>query len=204
MTAEAALGLCCRILLADGSYRWFDLAIKPVFDAEGALTGRVTAYQDAQARVETEQALAASEQTFRLLAENVSDVILHVRGSDVAWVSPSLHEALGWLPSDWIGTEVLSYVHPDDVEEATPERDPPIAAARPGPAPGSRLPGVYHWIESVARAYLDDADQPDGWISSFRVIDAMVRAEEELDKRARFDSLTGLLNRKEILQEIAG
>ena len=90
--------------------------------------------------METEQALAASERTFRLLAENVSDVILHVRGSDVAWVSPSLHEALGWLPSDWIGTEVLSYVHPDDVEEATPDEILRSPQPDPGPAPCSRLP----------------------------------------------------------------
>jgi diguanylate cyclase (GGDEF)-like protein/PAS domain S-box-containing protein len=202
MTGEA-LSLCCRILLADGSYRWFDLAIKPVFDEVGALTGRVTAYQDAQARVEAEQALAASERTFRLLAENVSDVILHVRGSDVAWVSPSLREALGWLPSDWIGTEALAYVHPDDVEEATPNqilRSPQPIRVRLRVRDSL---GDFHWIESVARAYLDDAGEPDGWISSFRVIDAMVRAEEELDRRARYDSLTGLLNRKEILQEIA-
>lgn len=202
LTGEA-LSLCCRLLLADGSYRWFDLAIKPVFDAEGALTGRVTAYQDAQARVETEQALAASERTFRLLAENVSDVIMHVRASGVAWVSPSLREALGWLPSDWLGTDALSYVHPDDVEEATPNailRSPQPVRVRLRVRDAH---GDYHWIESVARAYLDDADQPDGWISSFRVIDAMVQAEVELDRRARFDSLTGLLNRKEILQEIA-
>ena len=203
MTSEEALVLCCRVLLADGSHRWFDLAIKPVFDAEGVLTGRVTAYQDAQARVETEQALAASERKFRLLAENVSDVIVHVRGTDVAWVSPSLSDAVGWRPSDWIGTDVLSYVHPDDLE-----------AARPTEILHSSLPvrtrlriraaaGNYNWIESLAHAYLDDADEPDGWISSFRVIDDIIRAEVELDQRARFDSLTGLMNRKEILQEIA-
>jgi diguanylate cyclase (GGDEF)-like protein/PAS domain S-box-containing protein len=203
MTSDAALVICCRVLLADGSYRWFDMAIKPVFDADGALTGRVTAYQDAQARVETEQALAASEQKFRLLAENVSDVILHVRGTTVVWASPSLSEAMGWAPEDWIGTDVLSYVHRDDLEVARPDailRSPQPVRVR---LRLRAMDGAYHWIESVAHAYLNDGDELDGWISSFRVIDDMVRAEVELDQRARFDSLTGLMNRKEVLHEIA-
>lgn len=202
MTAEEALVICCRVLMADGAYRWFDLAIKPVFDDDGILTGRVTAYQDAHARVEAERALAASEKMFRLLAGNLSDVIVHVREEAVAWVSPSLTDALGWLPSDWIGTDVLSYVHPDDVEVARPD----VILRSPLPV-RTRLRvrnahGDYHWIESLARAYLDDEDEADGWISSFRVIDDIVRVEEELDQRARFDALTGLMNRTEILSEI--
>lgn len=199
MTKEEALTICCRVLAADGSYRWFDLAIKPVFDADGTLVARVTAYQDVQARVEAEEALAASERQFRLLAENATDVILHVRGTTVAWVSPSLSEAVGWAPADWVGADVLAFVHPDDVEAARP-----VSVMQSAHPVRMRLrlrtsDGGYRWVESITRAHADAHGMPDGWISSFRVIDDMVRAETELDRRARFDNLTGLVNRTEAL-----
>lgn len=57
LTEEEVLTICCRVLAADGSYRWFDLSIKPVFDEDGTLVARVTAYQDVQSRVEMETEL---------------------------------------------------------------------------------------------------------------------------------------------------
>ena len=57
MTEEAPFTICCRVLDAQGAYRWFDLSIKPVFDEDGTLVARVTAYQDVQSRVEMETEL---------------------------------------------------------------------------------------------------------------------------------------------------
>lgn len=203
VAAGERVSLRLRVGRDGGAHSWFAVMMHPVFDAEGAFVGRVSALRDVQAETVAEQALAASEQKFRLLAENVGDVILHGRGTEVAWVSPSLTEALGWQPSDWIGSDVLDYVHADDLEVARPN-----AILRSEVPVRTRLrlrgaDGEHHWIESRARAYLGADGEQDGWISSFRVIDDVVRAEEELDRSARFDSLTGLVNRREILEELA-
>ena len=33
----------------------------------------------------------------------------------VVWVSPSLEDAIGWTPEEWIGTPLETFIHPDDM-----------------------------------------------------------------------------------------
>jgi diguanylate cyclase (GGDEF)-like protein/PAS domain S-box-containing protein len=175
-----------------------------VFDDSGSLIARVTAYRDVQSQVDIEKALASSEAQFRMIAENSTDVIVYAQHGAMVWVSPSLTEELGWEPGDWVGKPILSFVHPDDAAAMITVRDilDPTVPVRTRFRLQS-VAGTYHWVEAHARTHLGESGEPDGWISAFRIIDDMVRAEKELDRRARFDALTGLLNRKEILNEIA-
>ncbi len=64
--------------------------------------------------------------------------------------------------------------------------------------------GSYHWVESHGAPYRDGQGRIDGIVASFRTVDDDVARQEELDHRARFDELTGLLNRKEILDRMVG
>ena len=52
------------------------------------------------------------------------------------------------------------------------------------------------------RPYVDQYGVADGAAVSFRVVDNEVAAEQELERRARYDELTGLLNRKEALDRL--
>jgi diguanylate cyclase (GGDEF)-like protein/PAS domain S-box-containing protein len=204
MAANQTSGLRARIADAAGAYHWFDMTIKPVFDESGTLIARVTAYRDVQSQVAIEEALASSEAQFRMIAENSTDVIVYAQHGTMVWVSPSLTEELGWEPVDWVGKPILAFVHPDDSDAMTAVRD--ILDLTVPVRTRFRLQsvaGTYHWVEAHARRHVGESGEPDGWISAFRIIDDMVRAEKELDRRARFDALTGLLNRKEILHEIA-
>lgn len=148
--------------------------------------------------------LADSERRYRLLAENTMDVIVHYRDGAVAWVSPALTETLGWLPSQWVGAPIGSFLHPDDVgphARSLPvllAGDPVIARYRLRDADGD-----YHWVETHAKPFRDDDGQEDGVVASFRTIDVEVRAEEELERRARFDDLTGTLKRDEAITRLS-
>jgi PAS domain S-box-containing protein len=62
------------------------------------------------------QALQRSEEHFRSLIENASDIIT-VLGKDgaISFVSPSSQRVLGYEPEELIGKNVFNFVHPDDL-----------------------------------------------------------------------------------------
>ena len=160
-------------------------------------------WSDVSERLETERVVAASAEKYRLLAENVSDVVVHIRDGLVAWVSPSVESMFGAPPQTWVGRPMVEFVHPDDLAMVT--RD--VARLVPGAPVMSRqrirgADDTYHWVESNSRVYIDAAGVEDGFLTSLRVVDALVESERELARRARVDELTGLMNRAEVLQQL--
>ena len=59
-----------RLLTADGNYRWTAQVAAPVMNDRGEVLARIVAFQDVQAQVLAEQALAESERRFRLAMES--------------------------------------------------------------------------------------------------------------------------------------
>jgi diguanylate cyclase (GGDEF)-like protein/PAS domain S-box-containing protein len=178
-------------------------------------TGRIEVYgvtHDITARRESAVALAESERHFRLLANNMSDVVVWI-GSDGAyrWVSPSLTDALGWQPQDWVGLAVVDHTHPDDTERFMAR----LQAMMAGTLPLDRgvwvdrfrmcdSDGVYHWVETRSRLYVNEEESREGAVATLHVIDSILDNELELERRARFDDLTGALKREETLSRLTG
>ena len=136
-------------------------------------------------------------------AVNSLDVILHLRRGVIAWVSPSLRESLGWSPDDWIGRTMDGFVQPLDLPLF--ERNRTMLTAGKPVISRYRVvaqDGTVHWIEMHAKPFLAATGSPDGIVASFRTIDPEVHAEEELTRRARYDDLTGVLKRDEILSRL--
>ena len=157
-------------------------------------------WRDVTERQSHLDAIAASEEKYRLLAENATDVVVWHRDLITSWVSPSIVEALGWTPEAWLDRNVCDFVHMDDIAHLLEEQ----ASVDAGNARISRLRMCdknldYHWVEVHARPYFDAHGDVDGAVFSFRVVDREVQSEQELHHRAEHDELTGLLNRNEIL-----
>ncbi len=149
------------------------------------------------------ESLAESERHYRLLAENVSDVVVKVGlEGTYTWASPSITDMLGWAPEEWIGRATSDMTHPDDLEKFAAERSSLVAGdlrvdhgAWIGRYRAPAKDGTWHWIETHTRLAHDDEDRPDGAVVSFRVIDRDVEREGQLERRANFDDLTGALKR---------
>lgn len=143
---------------------------------------------------------ADAEARYRLLADNAVDIIVHLRDDDVVWVSPSIEAALGGPVERWAGPALRRSIHPDDRKT--------LAMATRRVADGESVlqrfrvqaaDGTYHWVDSHGKRYVDAQGRNDGVIAALRIVDDQVKAEQRLERMARFDTLTGLVNRAEAI-----
>ena len=151
--------------------------------------------------------LAASEEQFRLLAENSSDVIVRLgRDGRVLWVSPSVTPVLGWLPADCIGRDGGEFLASGEGHERFAHVVAVALAGRPIVLRAQLVnkAGEARWVEIHAGPYRTRQGQVDSIVASFRAVEAEVAAERVLERRASTDELTRLLNREEAFGRIDG
>jgi diguanylate cyclase (GGDEF)-like protein/PAS domain S-box-containing protein len=183
----------------DNGSRWIDVRAVRV-DEQISLAWRDVTEQ----RTATEK-LAASEAKFRLLAENSSDVVMRMNMEGrITWVSPSLTPAIGWSPAQWIGRTSGSVMQSVDhtVDVAGELRHAIEGRSIVFRTRLAAKGGGVHWVEIHAGPSRAADGSIDGVMGSFRVVDAEVEAAELLERRARTDDLTSLLNRKEAIERI--
>lgn len=143
---------------------------------------------------------AEAEMRYHILADNAVDIIVHLRGSQVVWISPSVEAALGGPPEQWTGSGFRRRVHPDDLGTLTNA----LQRIANGDSVLHRfrvrsLDGAYHWVDGHGKPYMDAEGSIDGLIAALRIADDRVKVEQQLERLARFDTLTGLANRAEAI-----
>ncbi len=112
-----------RVRMRDGSYRWVSSSGRAVLDDAGQVISRIAGWRDIQSEVAAREALAASEERYRLLAENAADLVWQSNTEGVIlWVSPSITSVLGWQPEDVIGHQSLEFINMSDHADVLRER----------------------------------------------------------------------------------
>ena len=110
--------------------------------------------------VEAQEGLRKSEERFRSLVQNASEIILVVDGDKVVrYASPALKRVLGYRPEDVLGNDAFRVLHPDDTAQV---RDVIVnATEKPGTAFGVELrlrhaDGSWRHMESTCTSLLED------------------------------------------------
>jgi PAS domain S-box-containing protein len=138
----------------DGARIAVAITTSPILDETGAITGAATIARDLTASKESAEALERSEERFRLLVENIHEVLwmTDVAKGEVVYISPGYEavwgrtcESLYTTPRDWI----------DAIHEA--DRDRVLHAALQQAKGGYdetyrivRPDGAIRWIRDVA------------------------------------------------------
>ncbi|WP_328359966.1 sensor domain-containing diguanylate cyclase [Mycobacterium sp. NBC_00419] len=146
---------------------------------------------------------ADAERRYHILADNAVDVVFHLHDGQVSWVSPSVQPAFGDPPARWAGSDLSDRIDPEDLPAVTTA----VREMRTGTIGSARFrvrttEGGYHWVDGNAKPYIDEDGNTDGMITALRIVDDKVEAERRLDRLARFDILTGLPNRAEVITRL--
>src|SRR5918995_23861 len=187
-----------RYLHQDGHVVWALLSVSVVHDEEDEPLYFVSQIQDVSERKKVEKVIIESEERFRSLVQNSSDIItiLDTDGT-VLYVSPAVERVTGYRPEEQVGTNAFGSVHPDDREQALNTFAEVLK--RPGlhPSLEFRVPhkdGSWRYLEHVVNNLLDDPAVRGVVVNSWDVTERKALVEQ-LSYQAFHDLLTGLPNR---------
>ena len=169
--------------------------------------GRITneAREAADRELALLEDLRASEQRFRSLVTNSSDVFLIVDANgSIAYQSPAIERVLGYPADDRLGHKILELAHPDDlvlVQAALAEIVATPGGQRTLELRARHADGSWRVLEATARNMHDDP-VIGGIVVNYRDITERKTLEEQLTHQAFHDSLTGLANRALFLDRV--
>ncbi len=104
---------------ASGRVRHLTTTKIPFRFSEESLVSVLGVSVDITERKQAEDLLTQSEEHFRSLIENSSDVILEIdKNRRISYVSPSIEHVLGYKPKSITDKMIFEFIHPDDSQRA--------------------------------------------------------------------------------------
>ncbi len=175
-----------RVRHADGSWRYLE-AIGNNLMHNPAVRGVVVAGRDVTERVLAEEALRHSDERFRALVQNLSDVITIV-GPDgrLIYSSPAAKVLFGFEEDDDTWSDPMAHVHPDELERVVSEMTERLSMGSIDPV-SFRLrvaDGSYKEVEAIVQDLTDDPSVG-GIVATTRDVTERARAEQVMASQAQ-------------------
>jgi diguanylate cyclase (GGDEF)-like protein/PAS domain S-box-containing protein len=192
-----------RIVRPDGSIRWMGRKGRVICDLTGRAIRMIGVAMDITERKQAEEALRESEERFRSLVQNSSDIttILDIDGT-IRYESPSIERVLGYQPEELIGKNAFDFVHPGDLPHTINVFTEGLTTS------GATLSTVYRFrhkdgswrtLESTGRV---ECSTIQGVVINSRDITERKMVEDQLLHHAFYDTLTALPNRALLMDRL--
>ena len=192
-------------LRKDGSIFFKQLLLVKAFDNQGVHNGHYCFMRDITGRKQAEVALRESEERYRLLAENINDLVcLHGPDGQYCYVSPSCEALLGYHQSELLGQAPFKLIHPEDSALINPSVFAQ-ASVESSPALTYRIrqrTGAYIWLETLTKPIFDEDGTVTQILSVSRDVTERIMIQQQLHHDAMHDALTGLPNRNLLIERL--
>lgn len=183
----------------DGSLIDVSLSLSPIRDAEGNIVSFAAITGDISEKKQDEKRIQESEALYRLIAENMKDLITLIdETGKVLYASPSHKEIFGIDPKEIEGTHPFYLIHEEDQERF-------IETFRHVISTGEiswtelRFPNKeqqYVWLDSKLSSVYDHEGNFKHVLAVSRDITERKNYEAQLERMAFYDYLTGVSNRR--------
>jgi PAS domain S-box-containing protein len=194
--------------------------IAPIFDNEGKKIRYVAIKEDITEKVNienrikrNEEKLRQSEEKYRLIAENASDVIwiLNLSQKKFTYISPSVYNLRGYTPEEALNQDINQSLTPESAQKVLNSISEILPAFLANPAEETKKvyqdelqqpckDGSIIWIETSTR-YQFNADNEVEVIGISRNIDDRKKHEQLIAKRLRYEENLALFSNTLMLNE---
>ena len=183
-----------RLRKKSGEYVWVQTSSKPIYDGD-VIVGLRGLIVDIDERKRAEEARRESEERYRSVFEAARDVIYTLStDGKVTSLNRAFEQITGWSREEWLGKDVSSLVHPDDVPGVVERMRRVVVGESSGEEPEERRvrtkSGGYVTGEFVATPLYERGE-----------LVGVLGVGRDVTERNRIGSL--LVNEKRVLEMIA-
>ena len=173
-----------EIIRHDGTKRWIMVTANPQFDPDNQFVGTSGIFRDITEQRDAEMKMRESEKRFREIVDLTNDWIWEITPEwKYRYVSPKVHQILGWAQEEMVGHSPFEFLPPEDLEFLMTDLRKLVHAYLPINALQTRVrhkDGRYIYLETSGVPIFDEMGNYAGYRGADREITLRKEYEKEL------------------------